>query len=92
MHRITDAEIAPAVAALTRERDLVTAAAERLRGDMVGRGAIEDDERANAADQFRLPADVADSAQISLAFLADIGDQQQTVPDVRWFYRHAIGS
>ncbi len=83
MHRVADSEIAPAMAALTRESYLVTATAERLRGDVVGRGTIENEERANPVDQFRLPADVADSAQISLSFLADIGDQQQTVPDLR---------
>ena len=83
MNRIADSEIAPAMAALTRERNLIATAAKSLRRNMVSRRAIEDDKTANPADQFLLPANVADSAQIPFPLLADIGDQQEAVPDLR---------
>jgi len=82
MHGIGDAEIAPAVAARSREYDLKTAAAEGLSGDVVRRRAVEDEERADLPDQRGLPAEMADAGQIPLAFLADICHQQQPVPDI----------
>src|SRR5579863_1349807 len=82
MHRVGDAEIAPAVPACPRELNFETATAERLRGDMIRRRAIEDEEGADSLNQFGLRAEVPDSRQVPLALLADVCHEKQSAPDI----------
>ena len=60
--RIADAEIAPAMAAGTGEGDLEAAAAERAGGDVVGVGAVDDQEARDLLGQRRLVAQVPHAA------------------------------
>src|ERR1019366_2266729 len=80
--RITNAEIAPAVAARAGEKQLKAAAAKSLRGDVIDCGAIQHEESGDALHQVGLPAKVANATQVPFAFLAYVGYEQQTVPDV----------
>ena len=71
MQRIADPEIAPAVAPGAGEGDFEAAAAESLRGDVVGGGAVEHDKGADSLNQIRLATDVTDAAKIPFAFFAE---------------------
>ena len=88
MHRIADSEIAPAMAARAGERDFEAAAAKRLGGDVIERGAIQNQKCRNLRDQRGLPADMAHAAQVAFAFFAHVGDQQQTPPGALFLGRH----
>ena len=77
VHRIADAVIAPAMAARSGEGDFEAPAAEPAGGDVVGVGAVDDQERADLPGERRLLAEVPHAEQIALALLADVGHQQQ---------------
>ncbi len=51
MHRVADAEIAPAMAAGACDGHFEAAAAERLRGDVIERGAIQNQKCRDLRDQ-----------------------------------------
>jgi len=55
--------------------DFVAAAGEGFAGDVFGGGSIKDDERADFRSERRVRAKVAHTAEIAIALLADIGDE-----------------
>ena len=82
MHRITDAEIAPAMASRAGVHDFEAAAAEGFGGDVVRGRAIEDQKGADALYQFGLTAEIPDSTQIPFTLFTDVCDKPQPVPDI----------
>ena len=73
--RIPDPEIAPAMAAWPGKGNFEAPAPERLPRDVVGRRSVQHQKCGDALQQFRLPADMTDSTEVSLALLPDVRDQ-----------------
>ena len=77
MDGVGEAVIAPAMAARSADGDIEAAAGESLRGDVIDIGAIQNQERLDSAAGAGLPAQIAHAAQIALALLAHIGDEDE---------------
>src|SRR5207253_255791 len=82
MDRITDSEIAPAMATRASEGDFETAAAESLGGDVIERCAVEYEEGCDLRNKGGLAADMADASQVAFAFFAYIRDEKDAAPDI----------
>ena len=54
-----------------------TTAGKCMRGDLIGSGSVQDNEGLNAAREWSLFAEKSHAAEISFAFLTNVGDQQQ---------------
>ena len=66
------------MAAGARDGDIEAPAGQRCAGDVVDIRAVQYQKGARSALSVRLPAQVAHAAEISLALLADIGDQYRS--------------
>ena len=91
MDRIGEAVIAPTMPAGAANGDVETAAGESLRRNVIDIRAIQNQERLNPASGARLPAQIAHAAQVALAFLTHIGDENQ-IPEVIGECRETIES
>src|SRR5690349_4405568 len=85
VHRVGDAIIAPTVAAGAIDGDIETAAGERLGSDVVGVGAVQNQERLNATAGGGLTAEIAHAAQVALSLFAHVGDEHDAAADIREF-------
>ena len=77
MHRIGDAVIAPAMPAGTADGDIEAAAGQGLRSDVIDIRTIQNQKRLDPASGGGLTAQITHAAEIALALLADVGDEDQ---------------
>src|SRR5579883_3477948 len=81
MYRVSNAEVAPAMAPRTRTDDFETAASKRLHGYVIGGSAIKDEKRFNFFHGSTRAAEVPHAGEVAFAFLAHIRDQKNTIPE-----------
>ena len=88
--RIAGAIVAPAMPAGAGDGHFKAAAGQGPAGDVIGVGAVQNQERFRPGS-IRLPAQVAHAAQVALAFLSHVGDQQGRQRRVRQGRRRVPG-
>ncbi len=76
MHGVADAVIAPAMAAGTGDAHVEAPAGQRLAGDVIGARSIQDEEGFKTRSGGGA-AQIAHSAQVAFAFLADIRNEDR---------------